>query len=420
MRLDDPRLAALAARDGRRPVRGRVVRRGVGRPPAVHRRGAARGRPRAPRPPQGPPAHVRAVRRAAVLRPGRHAAGGAVAAGRRASGSRCARTSGTSRRPRCSRNDGAQILINVSSSPGRDLARDERGGPRDRDLVADADAHLRAAHDLVRGVLQPGRRRRDDLVLGRVRGDLADRRPGVQRPDVRRGPVLRRHRPRRRAPGAHLAAAAARRAAGAGRARVAPARRRAGGPGRRLDGGARAPRPASTWRSTRHRSGERRPRRCSSCPRSSRSTPASRGGSIAEFIRGQLRQAGFERAVLGPLGRDRLGARRVPHRGGDRRRAAALRADAVPDVVAGLARRTPRRSSRRLGLLVGAGRDHADGRRLLRAPTATPGEAGPEGLEAAPLRRGNFMARMRMSGPVRPVGHVARARRGDRATRPSR
>ena len=39
---------------------------------------------------------------------------------------------------------------------------------------------------------------------------------------------------------------------------------------------------------------------------------------IGEFIRGQLEQAGFERAVLGPVGRDRFGGRRLPRGRGDR------------------------------------------------------------------------------------------------------
>ena len=43
---------------------------------------------------------------------------------------------------------------------------DERSGARDRDVVADDDAHLCAAHDVVRRVLQPGGRRRVHLVLG--------------------------------------------------------------------------------------------------------------------------------------------------------------------------------------------------------------------------------------------------------------
>jgi NAD+ synthase len=116
---------------------------------------------------------------------------------------------------------------------------------------------------------------------------------------------------------------------------------------------------------------------------------------IAEFIRGQLRQAGFERAVLGLSGgidsalvayltADAIGAERLhcvlmPYRTSS----PASRGDAE-EVV------------RRLGCsseLVDItpmvdgyfGVDHA------------PGAAGREGLEAAPLRRGNFMARMRMS-----------------------
>ncbi len=74
IRLDDPRLAGLAAAtDG--PVGGRLVRRGVGRPSPVHRRGAARGRRDPARPPEAVPADVRPVRRAAVLRRGRSSCG---------------------------------------------------------------------------------------------------------------------------------------------------------------------------------------------------------------------------------------------------------------------------------------------------------------------------------------------------------
>ncbi len=116
---------------------------------------------------------------------------------------------------------------------------------------------------------------------------------------------------------------------------------------------------------------------------------------IAEFIRGQLRQAGFERAVLGLSGgidsalvayltADAIGAERLhcvlmPYRTSS----PASRADAE-EVV------------RRLGCSSEVveitpmvdGYFGADG---------SPGAAGSEGLEAAPLRRGNFMARMRMS-----------------------
>jgi NAD+ synthase len=116
---------------------------------------------------------------------------------------------------------------------------------------------------------------------------------------------------------------------------------------------------------------------------------------IAEFIRGQLRQAGFERAVLGLSGgidsalvayltADAIGAERLhcvlmPYRTSS----PASREDAE-EVV------------RRLGCSSEVvdispmvdGYFGADG---------SPGAAGPEGLDAAPLRRGNFMARMRMS-----------------------
>ena len=176
--------------------------------------------------------------------------------------------------------DGAQILINVSSSPGRDLARTQRGGPRDRGLVAWADAHLCAADDVVRGVLQPRRRGREPLVLGRLRGHRAHGRAGLRRADVRRGPVHRGRGPGRRAARADLAAAAARRAPGAGGAGVRPPDR-ASGPGWPSTRPPRqVRRPGSTWRWTGERGrGGRRGRRCSRCPRSSRSTPMSPAGS---------------------------------------------------------------------------------------------------------------------------------------------
>jgi len=116
---------------------------------------------------------------------------------------------------------------------------------------------------------------------------------------------------------------------------------------------------------------------------------------IAAFIRGQLRQAGFERAVLGlsggidsglvaylvaeAIGAERLLCVLMPYRTSS----PASREDA--EEVVG-----------RLGCaseLVDIspmvdGYFGADGE---------PGSAGPEGLEAAPLRRGNLMARMRMA-----------------------
>jgi len=116
---------------------------------------------------------------------------------------------------------------------------------------------------------------------------------------------------------------------------------------------------------------------------------------IAEFIRGQLRQAGFERAVLGLSGgidsalvaylvADAIGAERLlcvmmpyktssPDSQGD--------AEAV---VAALG------CASELVEITGMvdGYFGADG---------VEGEGGPDALVASPLRRGNFMARMRMA-----------------------
>jgi NAD+ synthase len=116
---------------------------------------------------------------------------------------------------------------------------------------------------------------------------------------------------------------------------------------------------------------------------------------IAEFIRGQLRQAGFERAVLGLSGgidsalvaflvAEAIGAQRLlcvlmPYRTSS----PDSRGDAEAVVAAlGCASELVEISAMVDGYF------GADG---------VPGAAGPEALEAAPLRRGNFMARMRMA-----------------------
>ena len=72
--------------------------------------------------------------------------------------------------------DGAQILINVSSSPGRDLAATNEVG---LGTATSWRTLMRTYAQLTtdRGLLQPGRRRRVDLVLGRLGGDRAERRP---------------------------------------------------------------------------------------------------------------------------------------------------------------------------------------------------------------------------------------------------
>ena len=116
---------------------------------------------------------------------------------------------------------------------------------------------------------------------------------------------------------------------------------------------------------------------------------------IDEFIRGQLRQAGFERAVLGlsggidsalvaylvveAIGADRLHAVLMPYRASS----PASRADAET-VVAALG------CSSELVEITAM----VDG---YFGSDSTAGAAGREGLAASSLRRGNFAARMRMA-----------------------
>ena len=116
---------------------------------------------------------------------------------------------------------------------------------------------------------------------------------------------------------------------------------------------------------------------------------------IVEFIRGQLRQAGFERAVVGlsggidsalvaylvaeAIGAERLLCVLMPYR-----TSAAASRDDAEEVV------------RRLGCAsefvdISAMVDGYFG------AERTSGAAGPEGLTASDVRRGNFMARMRMA-----------------------
>jgi NAD+ synthase len=116
---------------------------------------------------------------------------------------------------------------------------------------------------------------------------------------------------------------------------------------------------------------------------------------IAEFVRGQLEQAGFERAVLGlsggidsavvaylvaeAIGAERLLAVLMPYRTSS----PASRADAE-SVVADL----------------GCASDLVDVSAMVDGyfgTDPTPGAAGLEGSTASPLRRGNFAARMRMA-----------------------
>jgi NAD+ synthase len=116
---------------------------------------------------------------------------------------------------------------------------------------------------------------------------------------------------------------------------------------------------------------------------------------IRDFIRGQLEQAGFERAVLGlsggidsavvaylvaeAIGPEKLLAVLMPYRTSS----PASRADAGSVVAA-----------------LGCASDLVEISAMVDGyfgTDATPGAAGPEGLTASPIRRGNFAARMRMA-----------------------
>ena len=397
MRLDDPRLADARRRRPRGPVGGRLVRRGVGattgcsspRPCSRTARSATSTASCSCRPTacstsggSSPPGDLL---RAVPSRLG-------VGLGHRRLRGLLAPAGAPAARPR-RRPDPHQRVVVAGARP----RRDERGRPRDGDVVADADADLRPADDVVRRVLQPGRRRRVDLVLGRLRGHRPDRRA---RSSARRSSTRACSWSTSTSPTSAASGSRCRCCATSG-----PSSRSASSTGSSPSGPAwptdstaeeRCRAAGSTSTPTDRRRVRRRDqRRRSSCPTELAIDTDVARRVIGEFIRGQLRQAGFERARPRAVGRDRLGARRVPRRRGDRRRAAAVRADAVPDLVAGLAgRRRGGRPAARLRL--GARRHQPDGRRLLR-DRCRRRRARPDGLEATALRRGNFMARMRMA-----------------------
>ena len=307
MRLDDPRLAALAARDRRACRRSSRSSRspattGCSSPPRCSRTarsgtstGRSSCRPTACSTSGGssPPGDML---RASPSRLGRR---------RRARGLRglLAPPDAAAARPR-RRPDPDQRLVVAGPRP----RGDERGRPRDRDLVADADADVRPADDVVRRVLQPGRRRRVDHVLGRLRGHRADRRRRVfSAPLFDEGLFMRRHRPRRRPPRADRAAAAARRAAGARGPRAGAGSSpsgRAWPTTRRPTPGAEPGFDVAAIERRRDRSGvtrrrDRRRRPLFELPDELAIDTDVARRVIAEFIRGQLRQAGFERPCSG-------------------------------------------------------------------------------------------------------------------------
>ncbi len=116
---------------------------------------------------------------------------------------------------------------------------------------------------------------------------------------------------------------------------------------------------------------------------------------IAEFIRGQLEQAGFERAVLGLSGG--IDSALVAHLVAE-----AIGADKLLAVM--LPYRTSSPSSRgdaeSVVAALGCASDLVDITAMVDGyfgTGTTPGAEGPDSPVAGPLRRGNFAARMRMA-----------------------
>jgi NAD+ synthase len=134
---------------------------------------------------------------------------------------------------------------------------------------------------------------------------------------------------------------------------------------------------------------------------------------IGEFIRGQLRQAGFERAVVGLSGG--IDSALVAHLVAEAIGAERLLCVLMPYRTSSPESRTDAEEVvRRLGCAselveitamvdgyFGAGRstgaDGTTGADQSSSADGLTGAVGPEGPAASPLRRGNFMARMRMA-----------------------
>ena len=329
--------------------------------------------------------------------------------------------------------DGAQILINVSSSPGRDLAATNEVG---LGTATSWRTLMRTYAQLTTSFVIFCNRVGVDESISFWGGSEVIAPTGqarVQRAALRRGPVHGRHRAGRHPARADRAAAPARRAAGAQRPRAAADRRGAVGPGRDSTGdpGAEPGLDVAPGEPPAGPIGFR--------PRPRTVRPVDRGGMtvgdpapsapfelpvelaidtdvarrvIAEFIRGQLEQAGFERAVLGLSGgidsavvayldAEAIGAERL----------LAVHAP-VPQLVARVARRR-RVGHRRARVRERAGRDHGHGRRLLRDRGRGRRErAGRPRGEPAPARQ---LRRPDADGrAVRPVRDLGRPGRRDR------
>ena len=137
---------------------------------------------------------------------------------------------------------------------------------------------------------------------------------------------------------------------------------------------------------TRNERAAQRASRPYTCPRSCSSIRAWRAGSSAQFIRGHLRQTGFEQAAAGAyLAASTLRSWRT-WRSRQSGREPVVRADAVPDVIAG-SRSMTRTLVRQLGC-------HEQGRSTSRRSSMA--TSTPSRRRSHALRRGNLAARARM------------------------
>ena len=291
--------------------------------------------------------------------------------------------------------DGAQILINVSSSPGRDLAATNEVG---LGTATSWRVLMRTYAQLTTSFVVFVNRVGVDESISFWGGSEVigpGRRRGLQRAALRRGPVPGRHRPR---PTSGASGSRCRSCATSG-----PSSRCASSTGSSPSG------PAWPTDSTAEEGAEpgldvdaadarwsgRDHARRSSCPTELAIDTDVARRVIGEFIRGQLRQAGFERALVGlsggidsalvaylvaeAIGAERLLCVLMPYRTSS----PASRTDAEA-VVADL----------------GCASELVDISPMVDGyfgTTPATARSGADGHEATALRRGNFMARMRMA-----------------------
>ena len=247
-------------------------------------------------------------------------------------------------RPRRRADPGQRVVV-----PGAGRGGDQRAGPRDGGLVADPESHLRAAHDELRHLREPGRGRRVHHVLGRLRGRGTHGRDRVRGAHARRGAVLRRHRHRLDCAGS----------ASPPRCCATSVRRSCSASSTTSSGSDRAPR-----RRLRTTDGRRGRVRAAGGARDRHGVGAADHHRVH---RGPARTGRLRTGVAGPLRGGRLGPRGVSRRRGHRPRAPARGPHAVSDVVARVAGR--RGGGRSTARLRERGRRHQpDGRRLFHRP----------------------------------------------------